>query len=103
VNRIVRQGSLGRNTLRNLPIYQADVALSRTFKLRESLNLKLKGEAFNVFNHPMFAMVDQLDTDPTFSNFGVPHFTVGGTIGGLSSLHQLGGPRSIQLSARIEF
>jgi hypothetical protein len=103
VNVIRRQGTFGRNVLRQLPIYQADVALGRTFRLNERLNLQLKGEVFNVFNHPQFFISSGGGTD--FGNataFGVPTGTLSG-IGGMNALHQIGGARSIQLSARLAF
>jgi len=102
VNVVVRQGNLGRNVLRAFPIYQADISLGRTFRLRENLNLKLKGDAFNVFNHPMFG---QPTGDFTQSSFGTTSQTLNRGLGGsgLSSIYQMGGPRSIQLSARVEF
>ncbi|HLA11363.1 MAG TPA: carboxypeptidase regulatory-like domain-containing protein [Pyrinomonadaceae bacterium] len=95
-----RQGSFGRNVLRELPLYQVDVSLGRTIGITERLKLQLKGEAFNVFNHPMFG---GYQSNYTISTFGVPTTTMNSSLGGLSSLYQLGGPRSIQLSARISF
>jgi hypothetical protein len=101
VPRVVGQGSLGRNSVRGYGMYQLDVALGRTFTIRESLRLQLKGEVFNLLNHPMFA-----DTDNPISSgstFGDVTRTLNTGLGGLSSLYQLGGPRSIQLSARLSF
>ncbi|HLA12250.1 MAG TPA: TonB-dependent receptor [Pyrinomonadaceae bacterium] len=101
VNRIVRQGTFGRNVLRGLPLYQLDLALARTLRFTEKLGLQLKGEAFNVFNHPMFAAFGTASTVP--STFGVPTTTLNSGLGGRSSLYQIGGPRSIQLSVRLSF
>jgi hypothetical protein len=106
-----RQGSLGRNVLRGFPIYQLDFALRRQFSLTEKLNLQLRAEFFNIFNHPNFA-------DPNGSlGFGAPNnpqfglsermfgssLGTGGTGGGFNSLYQIGGPRSIQLCLRLQF
>ncbi|HLA12339.1 MAG TPA: TonB-dependent receptor [Pyrinomonadaceae bacterium] len=101
INVPTRQGNFGRNVLRELPLHQVDVALGRTFKFTERLGLQLRGEAFNVFNHPMFAGYGLSATSP--ATFGVPQTTLNAGLGGLSSLYQLGGPRSIQLSARFSF
>jgi len=97
----IRQGNFGRNVLRELPIYQTDIALGRTFRFTESTTLQVKGEAFNVFNHPMFAGYGVSIAVP--GTFGIPTTTLNSGLGGLSSLYQLGGPRSIQLSARVSF
>ncbi|MBO0861977.1 MAG: TonB-dependent receptor, partial [Chloracidobacterium sp.] len=48
----VRQGNLGRNTLRGFPLSQVDLALSRQFNLTERVNIQFRTEAFNLFNHP---------------------------------------------------
>jgi len=97
----VRQGNFGRNVLRELPLYQVDVALGRTFKFTEALGLQLKAEAFNVFNRPQFSGYGSNLSNP--NTFGVPTSTLNVGLGGLNSLYQLGGPRSIQLSARFSF
>jgi hypothetical protein len=96
-----RQGTLGRNVLRELPLYQVDLALARSFNLKETLKLKFKAEAFNLFNHPMFGNYRTNFAVP--STFGVPSQTLNARLGGLNSLYQLGGPRSIQFSLRLSF
>ena len=97
----VRQGTFGRNILRELPLYQVDVALGRSFKFTERLGLQLKAEAFNVLNHPLFSRYGLSVSNP--NTFGVPTSTLNVGLGGLNRLYQLGGPRSIQLSARFSF
>ncbi len=101
VNTIVRQGTFGRNVLRGLPIYQLDLALGKQVRLAEQLGLQLKVEAFNVFNHPMFSAYGGNFT--IRDEFGVPTNTLNRGLGGFSALYQLGGSRSIQLSARLSF
>ena len=44
-------GSLGRNTLQGPGQVQLDVALSRTFTVREGQTVQLRAEAFNLPNH----------------------------------------------------
>ena len=100
-NAAARQGTFGRNVMRQLPLYQVDFALGRTFRLNESLGLQLKAEAFNAFNHPMFSNFGLTYTNR--NTFGVPTTTLNRSLGGLSSIYQIGGPRSIQLSARLSF
>jgi hypothetical protein len=96
-----KQGGFGRNVLRGLPIYQLDLSLGRTIALREKLKLQLKGDVFNVLNHPMFGYGTIAFAISDL--FGVPTQTLNNTLGGLNGLYQLGGPRSIQLSAKILF
>jgi len=103
VARIVRQGTLGRNALRELPLIQVDLALSRMFRISEQARFQLKAEAFNVFNRPMFGGYNTAFGQSGVTPFGVPTSTLSQRLGGLNSLYQLGGPRSIQLSARLSF
>jgi hypothetical protein len=83
-----------------------DVALRRQFNLGERANLQLRGEFFNILNHPNFG-----DPDPslTSSTFGFSTSMLGrslgsgGSLGGFNPLYQIGGPRSIQLSLKLGF
>jgi hypothetical protein len=101
-----RQGTLGRNALRGFPVSQVDLALRRQFNLREAVNLQLRVEFFNVFNHPNFA--DPV-SDLASSSFGRSQSMLGrglgsgGLLGGFNPLYQIGGPRSIQLSLKFLF
>ena len=96
------QGNFGRNVLRELPIYQLDLSLGRTISLHERLKLQLKGDVFNVLNHPMFGTGGAVVFSVSDA-FGVPTQTLNRALGGLNALYQLGGPRSIQLSAKLLF
>ena len=98
--RFSRQGTLGRNIVRVPGIYQWNMAVRRQFNLGERMNLQLKAEAFNLLNHPLFGGYDRSTTS---SNFGKAQNTLSNTLGGLNSLYQLGGPRSMQFSARLSF
>jgi hypothetical protein len=101
-----REGTLGRNALRGFGFAQLDASLRRGFRLSERLNLQLRADVFNVFNHPSFG-------DPV-GDLGSTHFGesrqtlarslgTGGVNGGLSPLYQVGGPRSVQLAVRLQF
>jgi hypothetical protein len=49
-------GTLGRNVLRGPGFINADVSLSKhLFFIGEKLDLELRGDAFNVFNHANFS------------------------------------------------
>ncbi|MDQ3917886.1 MAG: TonB-dependent receptor, partial [Acidobacteriota bacterium] len=92
-----RPGTLGRNSLRGFPLTQLDLKLRRQFALTERLTLQLSGEMFNALNHPNFAPpVNTLD-DPVL--FGRSTQMLGASLGGLSPVYQIGGPRSAQLAA----
>jgi len=95
-----RQGTLGRNVVRSPGKYQVNMSLRRQFKLSEKSSLQLRAEVFNLLNHPLFG---QYDTDVTSSRFGQALSTLNVSLGGLNQLYQLGGPRSLQFSARFSF
>ncbi len=98
---IMRQGSLGRNVLRELALYQVDLALGRRFTIKEGVHLQFKGELFNIFNHPMFGSY----SNSPGSDFGVPQNTLnfGSPTTGQNQLYAMGGPRSVQLSLKVSF
>jgi hypothetical protein len=96
-----RQGTLGRNALRGFPATQLDLALHRQLSLSERWTLQLRAEFFNVFNHPNFA-----DPESNLNGgalFGQSLMMLGRSLGGLSPLYQIGGPRSTQIALRIQF
>ncbi|MDE1176799.1 MAG: TonB-dependent receptor [Edaphobacter sp.] len=45
-------GNVGHNAFRQPSYYNVDASLVRTFPIHERLNLNIRLEAFNVFNHP---------------------------------------------------
>lgn len=51
-----QRGNSGRNTLIGPGIVGFDVALNKQFTLNESKRLELRGELFNLPNHPNFAV-----------------------------------------------
>jgi Carboxypeptidase regulatory-like domain/TonB dependent receptor len=103
----LRQGNVPRNFLRGFGSLQWDVAVHRDFMIREPVHLQFRAELFNVLNHPNFG--------PPSGQFGVGGFGLSsqmlgdslnsGNLGGgaLSSLYQMGGPRSIQLALKLMF
>jgi hypothetical protein len=101
-----RQGTLGRNVLRGFPFFQLDATLRRQFTFTSAINFQFRVDVFNVLNHPNFANPNSLLTDPNFgratSLYG-QNLGGGGIDGGFSPLFQSGGPRSIQLSLKLQF
>ena len=83
-----------RNNLRGPSSFRLDAGLAKSFPLIEDhLNLKFRADAFNVLNHPTFAVPDSDGTDITEFN-GVPF----GQITSTST-----DPRVVQLAVRVEF
>ena len=95
-----KPGNLGRNALRGLPLSQVDLALRRRFKITESMKLQFRAEAFNLFNHPNFGLPSQFCCG---TSFGLATTMAGRNLGGLNSIYQIGGPRSMQFALRLEF
>jgi len=97
-------GSVGRNTLRGPRFVQSDVSLFKNTRLSESASLQLRLEIFNVFNFANYADPSGgLSCAGTIGNcptFGTSISTVGNQLGGLLGF---GGPRQVQLSARLNF
>ena len=98
-----QQGSLGRNSLRGFPFNQIDLALRRQFNLTERVHLQFRVEAFNLLNHPNFALPENSLSGALFGR-STRTFATGLSSGaGLSALYQVGGPRSMQFALRLGF
>jgi hypothetical protein len=102
-----RQGDVGRNRLRGFPFSQVDLAMRRAFHVSDRLRLSFRAEAFNVLNHPNF-MNPSADDRLGTPNFGratrMANRGFGGVQGpALQQLYESGGPRSMQVSLRLEF
>jgi hypothetical protein len=97
----VRQGTERRNDIPGLGLTQLDFSIGRKFSLTERLNLQLRADAFNLFNHPNF-------TNPLAEIDGgsatlISQEMLNHGLGGLNPLFQEGGPRSFQLSLKLTF
>jgi len=108
----LREGTLGRNALRGFPLYQTDLSLRGKVKLTERISLLVRGDLFNLFNHPNFANPNGLlFSSGTVKNpkFGVAQTMFGRGLfvnvaaGSFNPLYQVGGPRSTQLSLKLQF
>src|SRR5581483_8294740 len=91
-----RQGNERRNDINGFGMTKIDLSVERKFRLRESTSLQLRGDAFNVTNHPNFSKPSGL------FQFGPSELQSGDMLnqllGGLNPLFQQGGPRSLQVS-----
>jgi len=109
----LRQGDLGRNAFRGFSVVQQDFSVRRRFRVTERCGIEFIAEAFNVWNHPNFAspsgslgrftshLIPSSSFGTSQSMFGTG--TTTGSFGsGFSPLYQVGGPRSLQLSLKLE-
>lgn len=96
-----RAGNAPRNFVRGFGAWQMDLAVRRDFPIHEQLKLQFRAEAFNIFNHPSFGIIN-----PNFgqNTFGQATSTLASSPGGtLNSLYRMGGPRSMQFALKLVF
>lgn len=90
-----------RNQFRGPHYFDMDMSLFKTFRLKERVSLGVGATAYNVFNHPNFAIPDNSVGSSTFgqilSTVGTPTSPYGNFLGFDSSV------RVVQLNAKIVF
>jgi len=93
-------GDLGRNAIYGPKYWDLDFAVSKNTPITERLNLQLRAEFFNIFNHPNFALPNWF-VSPGSPPDGLITQTPdqAQTNPGLGG----GGPRVIQLAAKLSF
>ncbi len=97
-------GDAPRNFARGFGAWQMDFAVRREFPIHENLKLQFRAEAFNIFNHPNFGTINSsFCPSGPFCNFGQATSTLAQSLGGLSPLYQMGGPRSMQFALKLVF
>ena len=79
-------GNSGRNIVRAPGLMNVDLSVMRNFRFRESYNLQVRGESFNVLNH---------------TNFSAPGGTLGGS--GFGTISAAAPARIIQVGMRFSF
>jgi hypothetical protein len=102
-------GDLGRNALRGPDFAWSDFYLTKVFAINEHMKLRVEAQAFNVFNHPNFALPSDVyagvpGKSSTQTGFGALTYTtapptglLGVGLGGDSS------PRMVAFKAQLEF
>jgi hypothetical protein len=80
-------GNSPRNFLRGMSSFNIDTAVQKTFPIAERANVMLRGEFFNLMNHPNFGLPG--------SNVAAPNTL--GVINGASD------PCILQIGARLSF
>lgn len=86
-------GNAGRGIVYGPGLFNIDLSAIKNTSITERLKFQLRGEIFNIFNHPNFG---QPGTTLGSSGFGEVFNTLGRTIG-------FGTSRQIQVSARFTF
>ena len=93
-------GNLGRYIARGPGYYDFDTALQKRFSITERVSLKFRAEAFNLFNHPIYASPSgSIGSSPLApsSKFGtITSILNTGAVG-------TGTPRRIQFALRLDF
>jgi hypothetical protein len=104
-------GSLGRNSMRGPTFKELNFSIAKKTAITEKMNLEIRAEFFNLFNHPNFANPAM----PNFiANIGSPDYSTGkhtgfypltatGDVGIGNPFLGGGGPRGIQFAAKITF
>lgn len=96
-----RQGTEGRNDIPGFGLTQIDLSLDRKFQVAERTAVEFRADAFNTFNHPNFTNPPaDVELGPSFL---ISRKMLNAGLGGLNPLFQEGGPRSLQLSLRLDF
>ena len=95
------EGNSGRNSVRGYDAVEANVAVQRDFPIHDRFGLQFRVEAFNVLNHPIYGAVYNNLSQGNL--FGTTSGTLNNQLGGLNSLYQTGGPRSMQAALKLHF
>ena len=93
-------GLAPRNFARGFDAVQMDLGVRRDFPIHERLKLQFRAEAFNIFNHPNLGTIYPYLGANTF---GQATATLASSLGVLSPLYQMGGPRSMQFAFKLTF
>ena len=99
-------GTLGRNVLTGPGLFQIDASLRRQFRLFTGSSLEAGVSAFNLLNHASFAGPTGYLGSPLFGQpVSMQNLMMGSgnPTNGLTPLFQSGGPRTMEISLRINF
>ncbi len=105
-------GNLGRNALRGPYFKEFNFSVFKDTQITERVNLQLRAEFFNLFNHPNFAnpVLPNFIADPGVNGIGSNGrgtgyyaLTATGDVGIGNPFLGGGGPRGIQFAAKITF
>src|SRR5262245_16079082 len=99
-------GNAGRNILRGPAFAQFDLKLQKDFRLREGMKIAFGAEAYNLFNHPNFAVPSNTHSPLTLGGNGDAVFkdasgTLANNVGRIFTT--VSSARQIQLVVRLTF
>ncbi|MGB8481504.1 MAG: carboxypeptidase regulatory-like domain-containing protein [Acidobacteriaceae bacterium] len=97
---VTSAGDAPRNKARGFGDNQVNIALQREVPLGHDVGLQIRGEAYNLFNHPDLGYIDPSLSDALF---GQATLMLNQSFGPTGSLYEPGGPRSVQISLRLHF
>jgi hypothetical protein len=92
-------GNMGRNVVYGPAYVDLDFSVSKSFTFGDRARLELRGEFFNVLNHPNFAGVDTDLSDGFSGTVGQAFYTP--DIAASNPVVGSGGSRHIQLGAKV--
>jgi hypothetical protein len=92
-------GNMRRNVVYGPGFVNLDFSVIKDFKFGERFSLQLRGEVFNLLNHPNFADPDHDLSDGSAGTFGVAQFTP--DVAASNPVIGSGGSRHIQVGAKI--
>ena len=105
-------GDLNRNVLVGPPFKEFNFAVFKSTAITEHVNLMLRAEFFNIFNHPNFANPElpNFIADPGVNGIGANGRSIGsyaltatGDVGIGNPFLGGGGPRGVQFAAKFSF
>jgi hypothetical protein len=89
-------GNFGRNTFHGPSGFYSDLSMVKKFKIYERLNAQFRVDAFNVFNHPVYAF--------SANNGGNTCVDCqGGTNGKITNIEDGTSMRQLQFALRFDF
>jgi hypothetical protein len=99
-------GTAGRDILRGPGFVQLDLAVQKSFQVREGVKIMLRGEAFNLLNHPNFAVPSNTQNPIALGGNGDAVFkdSAGGFANNVGRIFStVDSARQIQLGVRFLF
>ncbi len=94
-------GNVGRNSLTGPAFFNLNAALAKTAHFSDRVTLQLRLETVNTTNTPQFANPNGGCCTSNNANFGFVTGTIGSGSGSVNA--GTGGPRSLQLAAKLTF
>jgi hypothetical protein len=94
------EGNAPRNFVRGFGANQINLAIRRTFPIKEAISLQFRAETFNLLNHPNFGLVNATLTNALF---GQATQMLDQSLATVAPQYQQGGPRSMQFALKLRF